>query len=257
MADAPPLALFEFGSLSICRQAAHTMSVIQSDASGQVDPSDSLLRSVPKVLRTRAVLHPVSADPRRYRDLPWHIHLSDPDVRQMTRIGKLSVVYSFTLILIPGAILISLVRRRKLDAFAFAAILIGCISVFVGFTIGDAESETHMRIGRLVLALAPLPVIQFIGELFSRTIRGHWRRVSGWLMASIIVSTSLALLVLVFHGARPELGLEPNERYSMDGWYLIGLWGTYLTGLIMIVVAVGWPCCSRIRARLFGPRQTT
>ena len=150
----------------------------------------------------------------------------------------------------------SLVRRRRLDVFAVVAILVGCISIYAGLTIGDAESDTHMRTGRLVLALAQLPVVQFIGEPVCRIIRGQWRRAIGWFIASIVVSMGLAMLVLGFHAASPDLALQPMERYSTEGWYLIGLWGAYITGVMMLVVAVGWPLVDIARSQLFRRQQT-
>ena len=78
---------------------------------------------------------------RRLRDLPWRIRADDPDVAQMIRIGKSSAVYCLTLILIPGVVLMWLVRRRKLDWLAGIGVLVGCGSVGFGLTFGHAEGD--------------------------------------------------------------------------------------------------------------------
>ncbi len=72
-----------------------------------------------------------------------------------------------------------------------------------------------------------------------------------------VVSLALATAVLSYHGANPDLALQPTERYSMEGWYLISLWGAYLSGLIMFVVAVGRLLVGRIRSRIVWHSQAT
>ena len=108
-----------------------------------------------------------------------------------------------------------------------------------------------------MLALAPLPLIQFILGPLVQLVRGKWRRAGGWWIVSIGVSVILAVTVLAVHATSPDLGLQETERYSFDGWYLIGLWGTYLTGVIMVVVAIGRPVVKRLHAWLFPPREIT
>jgi len=254
MDNTPPLGFFEFGSLSICRQGADTTVTGMELATANGDRTEALLHSVHEKLRTAAVLSPDSPDPRHFRDLPWRFHLKDPDVRQMLRVARLGVIYCFTLVLIPGAILLLLVRRRKLDWPVVFAIVAGCISIYGGLIIGDAERETHMRTGRLVLAVAILPFIQFVGEPICRVICGQWRRALGWLIASNVVSIALAVVVLTYHG-NSDLALQPMERYSLRGWYLIGLWGAYLTGILMLLSAVGRHLVKYVRARLLRPNK--
>jgi hypothetical protein len=157
----------------------------------------------------------------------------------MIRIGKSSAVYCLTLILIPGALLMSLLRRRKLDWLVGIGVLVGCGSLGFGLTFGHAEGDTHMRIGRWVLAVAQLPVILLFYEPIRQVSLGRWRRAVGWLIAFLPVSAALASIILLYYAANSFYALQPSEKYSTAGWYTIGLWGAYLTGVMMLVVAVG------------------
>ena len=96
-----------------------------------------------------------------------------------------------------------------------------------------------MRIGRLVLAVAQLPVILLFYEPIRQVSLGRWRRAVGWLIAIVLVSTALASILLLYYAANSFYALQPNEKYSTVGWYTIGLWGAYVTGVMMLVVAVG------------------
>lgn len=44
--------------------------------------------------------------------------------------------------------------------------------------------------------------------------------------------------MLTYHG-NSDLALQPMERYSPRVWYLIGMWGAYLTGILMLLSPVG------------------
>ena len=241
MNDLPPLAYFDFRNVSVCRQSA------------EVDPSRRMSREMAQAVRSPAAIGGTSEDVRQLRDLPWRIRPDDPDVRQMIRIGKSSALYCLTLILIPGAILMSLVRRRRFDSFAVFAAVAGCVSIGIGLNFGDAEGDTHMRIGRLVLAVAQLPVIQLLFEPVRELGRGRWRRAIGWLAVAMIVSIALAVIILLYYGSNSDLALQPDEQYSTQGWYTIGLWGAYLTGVMMLVVAAGRRVVEFIRSRRVKP----
>jgi outer membrane protein assembly factor BamB len=241
MNDIPPIAYFLFGNVSVCRQSA------------VVNETGGISQEVAQAVRSPATIGGISEDVRHLRDLPWRIRPDDPDVRQMIRIGKSSVFYCLTLILVPGAILMSLVRRRRFDSLAVISAVAGCFSIGIGLNFGDAEGDTHMRIERLVLAVAQLPVIQFLFEPIREIGRGRWRRAIAWFGVTMIVSIALAVIILLYYGSYSDFAIQPDEQYSMHGWYTIGLWGAYLTGVMMLAVAAGRRVVGFIRSRRIKP----
>ena len=67
----------------------------------------------------------------------------------------------------------------------------------------------------------------------------NWRRAVGWLITIVLVSAALASILLLYYAANSFYALQSNEKYSTAGWYTIGLWGAYVTGVMMLVVAAG------------------
>ncbi len=115
--------------------------------------------------------------------------------------------------------------------------------------VGDVERVAGMSGGRWLLGLAPLPFGGFCMGATVQIVRGTGRGTIAWSIFAVVVTVALAGFVLRHYGSHAELALQPGEQYSTSGWYMIGLWGTYITGLAMLIISAG-----RLAFRLFRPR---
>jgi hypothetical protein len=235
--------LFEFGGVSVCRQVA-----LEGGGSG-LDSTSASARDIPESRRALPVLNPAATDPRLLRDLPWRLRLDDPGFRRITEYAKWTSIYCLTLLLLPGAMLRTLVRRGVFDWPAAVGMLAALATFSIGMTIGGVDDESPLRIGRLLLALAGLPPVFFLGEMVRQAQRRQWRWVSVMLILFVVVTGALALTALRIHAARPELALQPMERYSNDGWYLIGLWGVYVAGILVLAFIAAKSAIRKARSR--------
>jgi hypothetical protein len=65
-------------------------------------------------------------------------------------------------------------------------------------------------------------------------VRREWKRVLGWLLATLFVSLVLAVIAVTVDQYRQEDPLP----YEWRGWYWIWFFGVYVTGLLLVPVAL-------------------
>lgn len=233
--DTPPKVMFKIRNFTCVRQAA--------------DLSTS--KAKPRDIQAPATVSPVNVDPRTLRDLPWRIRFGDRDIQQMKHIAGLSVLFCVLLIAIPFGTAVWSIRRRRIDSVTAAAFVLTVLSLAIGTWLGTTQHEMSSFGTRFLAGLAVLPFLWFVWLLVRNLISNRWRTSALWLLITIVVSLVLAGVVLMHHASQDELMLQPFEMYSVDGWYMIGLWGTYVTGAIMLLVDAGRSVLHMIRRRVF------
>lgn len=249
--DAPPQVLFKIHNFTCVRQAADLSDSIEKHF--RVSLTGSMPRyNIPSDMRAQATVSPVDIDPRTMRDLPWRIRLGDRDMQQVKHIAGLSLLFCVLLIMIPIGTTVWQIRRRRIDSVTTVAFVIAVLSLTIGTFGGTTQHEVNSVSQRFLAGLAVLPFLWFVGLLVRNIIRLNWRLSLSWLLVALVTSLILAGVVLMHYASQEELALQPFERYSFAAWYMIGLWGTYITGMIMLLVGAGQSVLHLIRLREFN-----
>lgn len=219
--NSTPVGLFQFTHLSVCRQAAAIGERRLGGAQGLVTGSPVAIGG-----------GRIGSDPRGLRDLPWMIRIGKAGGEHIVEVGKLTALYCIFIVIIPVAVWVTLLRRRKLDRIAIAGFAIALISIGTG---ASFRMPTHIDGGPWLLALVPVPLLAFLVFLAMQITQRRWRRALAWIACAGVLSVALAIVVLYQHSSHAGLALQSGERYSTNGWYLIGLWGTYLAGFVILL----------------------
>ena len=229
----PPRVVSEFpNEVTVCRQA------ILTDANSPY----ALARAAPRIAGS-------GDDPRLVRPLPWI-----GEIRGEIRAGLITEILWGTLLLgvlvaLPAAIVWRMVRKRR---WGLRTMLLLPVVVAIGVTLLATDLpllevyESSLE-GKLELMMSALPGVVFAALVIHSAYRKRWRRLTRWLITSVVVSLPMAGSLVIGDSLGRPTGL--GERYTFDGWYLIWLWGAYITGVLFIIVSVGRPVVSAIWRR--------
>jgi hypothetical protein len=190
-------------------------------------------------------------DPRFVQPLPWQPLREGPSLLPSSPLGLAAglLALAAAVLLIPGALLVGVVRRRAWLLGVLPLLWLGL--VWAGaylFSLARLEEETgveiysrgevgfalHLGLRLLLLALAGLPLAAFVGAALV------WLRRRQWVKLVLLVFVSLALAALagwawLAYYADP-LGSE--QRYSWRGWYALWPAGVYAAGLLLLAAFV-------------------
>lgn len=249
--DAPPQVWFKIRNFTCVRQAAN-LGDFKEKPSLASSNGNAIQYNIPSDMRAEAAVGPGEIDPRTLRDLPWRLRFVGRDIQQVKHIAGLSVLFCVLLIAIPFGTTVWQIRRRRIDSLTVAAFVIAALSLVIGICLGTTQHELSSVSQRFLAALAVLPLLWFVGLLIRYVFDLNWRFSVLWLLVSVVVSLVLAGVVLMHHASQEELALQPFEEYSFAGWYMIGVWGTYITGVVMLLFDTGRSVLQMIRRREFN-----
>jgi hypothetical protein len=211
--QALPVVFFHHGDVALTRRATR--------AGGTIPASSVLMvENVPS--------SPEAVDPRLLRQLPWQSSVEDllETARRFRIVGSL---YAMTLLLLPCGVVIGCIRRKRwsLRTMALLPVVIGLFIVALGVDGPEAIKLNTMQ--KFYLGFAFLPLIPLVVSFTAWALTRRWKTLAYWAASVAVISflvASYSLLVAAAEGGDPL----PGERYSWDGWYLVGVLGLYLTG---------------------------
>lgn len=215
----PPLVYFGFGTNNTCRQAM--LSPKQATA--------SLMES--GVQRAFASTQGLSDDPRSRRALPWQ--------RMIEWSSRMSIFvmwgsfFAVTLIVIPTAYLVSMVRRRRFGlGYLMMLPFVAVIVLQAALLTAPYDNDFNTILGRLSIGLAFTPPLLALFQLGNWFVNRRWRPIVTWLIVLISCTVLFATFLLVT-SLRTSPMLE-DQRFDWTGWYQVFLPGAYITSWLMI-----------------------
>ncbi len=194
---------------------------------------------------------PAEEDSRQIRDLPWN-SAGGVQVLAFAPWGTIWLAWlwlSASLCVVPWVLLRAALRHRSwwlglLPWLWFALAL--AVTVKLWFLAYGRSLEPDVRrlgawrfllSGLLLLIFAGLlglPNMAFFARLIPRLRRGQW--------AGVALHMGLALVLAVLVGGwllvRDRANLLPEQHYSWNGWYWIGLGGVYAVGALICLWVV-------------------
>ena len=177
-------------------------------------------------------------DPRWTRPLPW----TRPILFTIGPKGFLVVVgLALANVALPLGILRLAARRRPWTIRLLMALPIAAavpLTVFQTFEplvpVQIGATPASPRLVFTLLTLAGVPIVALVAKAVLDLIRHRWRAIARLTLLTVAASVLVAVAWLVFDsGHRPSY-----DRYDRSNWYLAGIPGTYVVGVLMVV---GWP----------------
>ena len=105
------------------------------------------------------------------------------------------------------------------------------------FLLGNLAEIPGSKWQRIGFAIYLAPAIVFAYLLVESILRKRWKGLGGRLLG--VLAASLVLAAASFIENLPGKPLLPGERFSMQGWYWIVLYGFFVWGWIAFVVKMG------------------
>jgi serine/threonine protein kinase len=192
---------------------------------------------------------PTEDDPRRVQPLPWYPVAEAPPLLPSwpLSLGAALLGISLAALVLPGALLVWLIRRRRwvlcvLPLLWFGMVWFGaCLLIRVqleqeaGWQIynqGEVRFAWTIALGLLKLAVAGLPAVAFVGLVLVQLRRWEWRGLALVVLGSLVLAALVGLVWLRFFAD----ALPADQRFSWKGWYALWPAGVYAMGVLILVV---------------------
>jgi hypothetical protein len=188
-------------------------------------------------------------DPRLVRPLPWDPPPGLPPL-VLPSLGALwgtLVGVSLAVLVLPAASLIWAVsgRRWLLCLLPLPWLALVWLSAYLLLQVQqEAESLLYqvppgwltlgIAVGLLLLAVAGLPAVAFLGAALARLRRRQWGRLALLLCGSVLLAAVIGAGWLAYFPG----GRQPEQHYSWSGWYAIWPAGVYAAGVAVLAVFV-------------------
>jgi hypothetical protein len=212
----PLLVTHVRGPATVCRQALPTTPT------GQYLPA----------AEGSAVFEADAEDRRFVRPLPW-CAMNNPFPTNLALMALGALTGSMLVVLIPGLLAWWAVRRRSWLLGILPVLWLGLPWLLVSLPISNKPAP-HMPVLLVIIGLAGVPLLVFLGLALSWVWRRRWRKFGLLLGLSIGFAVLAAAVWLWYDG----IGQTPWARYSWNGWYMAWLLGAYGAGMLMTLLLV-------------------
>jgi len=179
----------------------------------------------------------VPPDPRLLRDLPWPADGVDPAA--FIRQCAWAMFHSIVLVVLPGWMLLRMVRRRTWGMGTVLTLPLLAGLVLASLAVPVPESfDTSYGPGtfRWLMALNFAPVVVFTIALLKMVVRRRWWGLLAW----AVIWAASAALWLSASLLSDKAVLLPGERYSLAGRPLPLAYGYHLAAWLYVIVYVVW-----------------
>ncbi len=225
--DVPPHAFFQYGGQSLVRRGILTWP----QASSLPIKADAWRTFA----RPQATLTPNDDDPRLLRPLPWM--LTDRDLHSAGQMTAWAAFYGLTLAAVPVLFVGWLIRRRRwgMNVMLMLPVVVGI--VMLGLLISFDDSDIRPLLSKLDVAYVGTGPVMFTLVLLATWLRqGRRRRVAVWLLLALLAVVAASVIQVLNDPA-----LQPDERYSLEGWYIVLLLPLLLIcWMFVLVTSVAW-----------------
>ncbi len=182
--------------------------------------------------RSRAVMP--DADPRMLRKLPWYESIDAARTAvEFPLLITNGVLCSLFLVVIPGWYVDRTIRNRVFNLrwwLLLPVIVAVWLLVFMS-NFAELPVSKAQKIG-FAFFLAPAILLGF--HLFVAVPRKRWKTL-GWMVTGILLSSFVLAVASFIENVYPK-PLEPGERFLMDGWYWILLYGYFVFGWLQFLI---------------------
>jgi outer membrane protein assembly factor BamB len=187
-------------------------------------------------------------DPRLVRPLPW----DPPDLPPFV-LPSLGALWgalfgvSLAVLVLPAAFLAWALRGRRwlLCLLPLPWLALVWTSAYLLFQVQNEADQLLLEFGRawfnvgiavglLVLGVAGLPAVAFVGAALARLRSRQWGRLALLLVGSLLLAAAIGAVWLAYFPG----GRQPERHYSWSGWYAIWPAGAYATGVVVLAVWV-------------------
>jgi hypothetical protein len=221
-----PSVYFNYSSVSRVRRATSAVSTGSETMVKRPALTPKVAGPVPQYARQR--------DDRWKRSLPWIV--DSLTVQELAWNLSWILTLSALLIVLPLYVVWQLIRQRSFSLRMLLALpaVVGLMVLAATVRIPIA-ADVHTLAERTAVAFAFAPTVVALGLFAAWIVDRRWRRVGGWLTATLVVS-ALCAAVGIWIDARLRDPLLPEEWYGHESWYSIWLIGAHVTTWLLVVV---------------------
>ncbi len=202
-----------------------------------IQPSNNIKTRALLIAAYRGRMVPSDFDPRTIRKLPWVESIDAARTAvELPLILTSGVLSSIFLAILPGWYILRTLRKRAFNLrwWLLAPVI---AALWLMFLLGNLAEMPMSKWERIGFAVYLAPAIVLAIQLVDAILRKRWKELGGRLMGVLI--SSLVLAAASFLENLPSNPLLHGDRFSIQGWYWIVLYGFFVWGWIEFVLRMG------------------